>query len=82
MKKYLCLIFILISILCIIVAFNLFIKEQIVLNVNSNNKEDFKKAIQNDKINNIDQITKIELGQGWHSSELFIHYSLGKEEKN
>lgn len=52
------------------------------MNVNSNNKEDFKKAIQNDKINNIDQITKIELGQGWHSSELFIHYSLGKEEKN
>ena len=32
-------------------------------------------------INNIDQITKIELGQGWHSSELFIHYSLGKVEK-
>ena len=51
------------------------------MNINSNNKEDFKKAIQNDKINNIDQITKIELGQGWHSSELFIHYSLGKVEK-
>lgn len=80
-KKYLCLILILLSIFSMIISLYLFTKEQIVLNINSDNREHFRNVIQNDKIDNIDSITKVKLGQGWHSSELFIHYSLGKVEK-
>ena len=80
-KQHLCIILILLSIFSMITSLNLFTKEQIVLNINSDNREHFRNVLKNDKIDNIDSITKIKLGQGWHSSELFIHYSLGKIEK-
>lgn len=78
-KKYLCLI--LLSIFSMIISLNLLMKEQIILNINSDNREYFINAIKNDKINNIDSITKVKLDQGWLSSDLFIYYSLGKTEK-
>lgn len=80
-KKYLCIILTLLSIFSMIISLNLFTKEQIVLKINSDNREHFRDFIQNDKVDNIDSITKVKLGQGWHSSELFIHYSFGKVEK-
>ena len=35
---------------------------------------------QNGEIENTDDVTKIILGQGWHSGKLTIYHSLGKTE--
>ena len=77
-KKHIRLIFVLISIFSLITAFNLMIKEQLVLNINSRNRENFINAIKDDKIDNVNSITKVALGQGWHSGELYIYYKFGK----
>lgn len=78
-KKRLSLIFLFVGILNIIIAFNLFFEEQTILNINYTNREDFKKAMNTDKINNIDvdSIRKVKLGNGWHSGELTIYYNGG-----
>lgn len=81
-KKRLSLIFLFVGILNIIIAFNLFIKEQIILDINYTNREDFKRAMDTDKIDNIkvDTIRKVKLGTGWHSGDLIIYYDFGKLE--
>ena len=63
-------ILIIVAVLGIVFAFSLFSKEGITINVNSLNGE----------IENTDDVTKIILGQGWHSGELTIYHSLGKTE--
>lgn len=72
-------ILIIIAIINIIFAFSLFLKEGIIIYVDSSNREMVKNALQGAVINkgNIDIII---LGQGWHSGELTIYHSYGKKE--
>lgn len=76
MKKINCILFI-ISIIGIILAFSLFGKEGYAININSKNKDIVSNALKG-KIEKIDDVTKIILGQGWHSGELTIYHSFGK----
>ena len=78
MKKINC-ILIIVAVLGIVFAFSLFSKEGIAINVNSKNKDLVSKSL-NGEIENTDDVTKIILGQGWHSGELTIYHSLGKTE--
>lgn len=50
-----------------------------MINVNSENKEIVREAL-NGQIDNIDDITKIKLGNGWHQGNLTIYHSSGKTE--
>lgn len=70
---------VIIAILNIVIALFCFNKEGYIINVNSSNKEIVKNAL-NGKINNVDNINKIILGQGWNSGELTIYHSSGKTE--
>lgn len=76
MKKINFILFI-ISTIGIILAFSLFCKEGYAIKINSKNKDLVSNAL-NGKIEKIDDVTKIILGQGWHSGELTIYYSFGK----
>ncbi len=78
MKKINC-ILIIVAVLVIVFAFSLFSKEGIAINVNSKNKDLVSKSL-NGEIENTDDVTKIILGQGWHSGKLTIYHSLGKIE--
>lgn len=68
-----------IAIINIIFAFILFNKEGIAINVNSKNKEIVTEALKAE-ISNVDNVTKIILGNGWNSGKLTIYHSLGKTE--
>ncbi len=70
---------VIISILGVIFAFSYFLKEGYAININSKNKEIVKETL-NGEINKTGDITKIILGQGWHSGELTIYHSFGKTE--
>ena len=70
---------IIVAILEIIFALSIFNKEGIAINVNSKNRDLVYQSL-NGKIENTDNITKIILGQGWHSGKLTIYHSLGKKE--
>ena len=70
---------VIIAILGGIFAFSYFLKEGYAININSKNKEIVKETL-NGEINKTDDITKIILGQGWHSGELTIYHSFGKTE--
>ena len=70
---------IIVAILEIIFALSIFNKEGIAINVNSKNRDLVYQSL-NGKIENTDNITKIILGQGWHSGKLTIYHSLGKTE--
>lgn len=72
-------ILIIVSILGIVFAFSFFNKEGIVINANSKNKDLIYQSL-NGKIENADDVTKIILGQGWHSGELTIYHSFKKTE--
>lgn len=76
MKKINFILFI-ISIIGIILAFSLFFKEGYAININSKNRDLVSNAL-NGKIEKIDDVIIIILGQGWHSGELSIYYSFGK----
>ena len=60
---------VIISIIGIIFAFFLFIKEGYVININPKNKELVSTSL-NEEIENVNNVTKIILGQGWHAGEL------------
>lgn len=68
-----------VAILGIIFAVTLFTKEGVTINVNLENKELVKKSL-NEEIENTDNVTKIILGNGWHSGKLTIYQSFGKAE--
>lgn len=70
---------VIIAILGVIFAFSYFLEEGYAININSKNKEIVKETL-NGEINKTDDITKIILGQGWHSGELTIYHSFGKTE--
>ena len=70
---------IIVAILGIVFALSIFNKEGIAINVNSKNRDLVYQSL-NGKIENTDNITKIILGQGWHSGKLTIYHSLGKKE--
>ena len=70
---------IIVAILEIIFALSIFNKEGIEINVHSKNRDLVYQSL-NGKIENTDNITKIILGQGWHSGKLTIYHSLGKKE--
>ncbi len=76
MKKINSILFI-ISIIGIIFAFSLFCQEGYTIKINSKNRDLVSNALKG-KIEKIDDVTKIILGQGWHSGELTIYYSFGK----
>ena len=78
MKKINCIL----AIICIIgaiFAFSLFSKEGYAINISSKN-EDLVRNLLNGKIENANNVTKIILGQGWHSGELTIYHLFGKTE--
>ena len=70
---------VIIAILGVVFAFSYFLKEGYAININSKNKEIIKETL-NGEINKTSDITKIILGQGWHSGELTIYHSFGKTE--
>ena len=73
---------IIICIICIIgvmFSFSLFSKEGYAININSKNRDLVSKSLSGE-IENTDNVTKIILGQGWHSGELTIYHSYGKKE--
>lgn len=72
-------ILIIVAILGIVFAFSLFSKEGIAININSKNKDLVYQSL-NAEIENIDNVTKIILGQGWNSGKLTIYRSSGKIE--
>lgn len=78
MKKINWILFI-ISIIGVIVAFSFFNKEGYAININSKNKALITKSL-NGEIKNTDNVTKIVLGQGWHSGKLTIYHSFRKIE--
>ena len=78
MRKTNC-ILIIVAILGILVAFSIFNKEGIAINVNSKNKDLVYQSL-NGEIESTDSITKIILGQGWNSGKLTIYHSFGKKE--
>lgn len=51
-----------------------------MINVNSENKEIVKESL-NGQIDNIEDITKIQLGNGWHQGRLKIYHSFAKTEE-
>ena len=68
-----------IAILSIVLALFLFSKEGYIININSKNKDIVSKAL-NGEIEKTNDISKVILGQGWHSGELTIYHSFGKTE--
>ena len=79
MKKINYVLIIIVAILGIVFALSIFNKEGIAINVNSKNRDLVYQSL-NGRIENTDNITKIILGQGWHSGELTIYHSFGKKE--
>ena len=69
--------YIIVSIICIIISLNIFVRESIILNVTPNNNTIIKSLINDPVIDNINDITKFELGEGWHAGQLSIYYSNG-----
>lgn len=67
--------YLIVSITCMIISLNIFVKELIILDVTPENKAIIKNLINDPIIDNIDDITKFELGEGWHSGQLTVHYS-------
>ncbi len=72
-------ILIIVAILGIVLAFSIFNKEGVAINVSSKNKDLVYQSL-NEEIENVDNVTKIILGNGWHSGELTIYHSFGKTE--
>lgn len=72
-------ILVILAIFGIVFAFTIFNKEGIAINVNDTNKELVSKSL-NKEIKNTDNVTKIILGNGWHSGELTIYHFFGKTE--
>lgn len=79
MMKKLNYILIIICIIGVIFSFFLFSKEGYAININSQNIDLVSKSLSGE-IENTDNVTKIILGQGWHSGELTIYHSYGKKE--
>lgn len=79
MMKKLNYILIIICIIGVIFSFSLFSKEGYAININSKNRDLVSKSLIGE-IENTDNVTKIILGQGWHSGELTIYHSYGKKE--
>lgn len=79
MMKKLNYILIIICIIGIIFSFSLFSKEGYAININSKNRDLVSKSLSGE-IENTDNVTKIILGQGWHSGELTIYHSYEKKE--
>ena len=72
-------ILIIIAIIGIVFSFLYFTKEGYIINVNSDNRDLVSKSLYGE-IENADDITKVILGQGFHSGQLTIYHSSGKEE--
>ncbi len=72
-------ILIIIAIIGIVFSFLCFTKEGYIISVNSDNKDLVSKSLYGE-IENVDDITKVILGQGFHSGQLTIYHSSGKEE--
>lgn len=69
-----------IAVIMLIYSIQIINQEQLYINVNSQNRKIVNEAL-NGKIKNIGAIKKVGLGQGWHSGELLIYYTLGKPRK-
>ena len=72
-------ILVIIGIISVICAISLFSQEGYAININSKNRDLVSKSLSGE-IENTDNVTKIILGQGWHSGELTIYHSYGKKE--
>lgn len=70
---------IIIAILGIIFSFLFFIKEGDIIDVNSENKELVSRALYGE-IENVNDVSKVILGHGFHSGELTLYHSFGKSE--
>ena len=79
MMKKLNYILIIICAIGVIFSFSLFSKEGYVININSKNRDLVSKSLSGE-IENTNDVTKIILGQGWHSGKLTIYHSWKKTE--
>ena len=79
MMKKLNYILIIICVIGVIFSFSLFSKEGYVININSKNRDLVSKSLSGE-IENTNDVTKIILGQGWHSGKLTIYHSWKKTE--
>lgn len=76
-RTYIILLLILMA-FCIFKAFALFTSEATILYINWHNRREFEEIIKNDNIDNIDYISKVTYGSGFHSGELNIYYLNGE----
>lgn len=78
-RKIIFIILIIIVILNLFLSIKLILKEQIIIKVNDENKKIIYEAFDK-KVDNVNKIRKVGVGQGWHSGELYVYYSFGETE--
>lgn len=78
MKKIFCYICFVISIICIITSAKLFIKNQIIVYVTPKNEDVLKAYFEEAKLQNIENITKVGLGDITEPDEFTAYYSSGE----
>lgn len=78
MKKIYSYICLALSIICIITALKFVIKNQTIVYVTPKNENILKDYLEDAKIENINEVTKIGIGDGVTTGALCIYYSSGK----
>lgn len=78
MKKIICIFLSIMIVLNLILSLNFLLKERVVLNLNSENREIIRQDLNYTR--NLDSIKKIGIGKGWHSDEMYFYYSFGRVE--
>lgn len=79
-RKYIIVILLILSFLCIKWSFNIIISEEKFIDVNSENRESIKDSLKDSGIRT-NGIRKIGIGQGWHRHTMTIYYYLGSSEE-
>ncbi len=78
MKKIYCYLCLALSIICIVTSIKLFIKNQMVVYVTPKNETVLKEYFEESKLENIDSITKVGLGDITEPDEFTVYYSSGE----
>ena len=79
-RKYIILILLILSFLCLKWSFNIIINEEKFIDVNSENREIIKDSLKDSGIRTTG-IKKIGIGQGWHRHTMTVYYYLGSSEE-
>lgn len=78
MKKIYCLIFLILSIVCIIISIKLIIKNETVVYINSKNANILKNYMEEANIENTNSVIRIGLGNANKMGQLSIYYESGE----